>query len=63
MTLYSSVNWGIYGHMAGVGMVGQAPAIFHGYKEPRNIKSYIHRLYIPRYFHLLTEEYKLYSLV
>jgi hypothetical protein len=29
----------------------------------RNIKNYIHRRYVPRWFHWLTEEFNLYSLV
>jgi hypothetical protein len=29
--IYSSVNQGIYGHMTGAGVVGQAPTILLGY--------------------------------
>jgi hypothetical protein len=48
MAIYSSVNRGMYGHMAGA---PGGPSIFLDYVYPRNIFHYIRRLDI-------TEEYK-----
>jgi hypothetical protein len=56
MSLYSSVNRGIYGHVAGAQGALYSLVL-------RNIKTYIRQLYIHRYIHRLIEEYKLYSLV
>jgi hypothetical protein len=51
MTIYSSINRGIYGHVAGAQLYS------------RNIFEYIGQRYIPQFIHRLTEEYKLYSSV
>jgi hypothetical protein len=73
MTLYSSVNRGIYGHVARArGEGGRVPSIFLGYVEPINILQYIRSLHVTYeyiFIFLGTDEYNgiypsaLYSLI